>query len=61
MKKHLLEQGFADTYVSKRQIAGKTLYMVWVGSYISRDEADRQKDLLSTKIQNIQFFVKPLP
>ena len=61
MQKHIQGQGFSNVYISKRQIGGKLLYLVWVGSYFTRGEAEQEKVRLSRKIRNIEFFVKALP
>ncbi len=61
MKRHLLDLGFGDTYIKKGQVGDKPVYMVWVGNYVSRDDAERQRRQLGAKIGNIQFFIKVIP
>lgn len=61
MQNYLRKQGFADVFISKRQVAGKMLYVVWVGSYLTKDAAEKEGERLKKKVRNLDFTIKPLP
>lgn len=61
MQNYLKKQGFADVFISKRQVAGKLFFVVWVGSYLTQDEAEKEGDRLKKKIRNLEITIKPLP